>query len=182
MNPDTQQGTLVQGFTYSSTASPTVSSVSPATGSVGVAQSVGITGTNFVAGASVAVGPYDATGVTVNGATSITAIFPAMPSGNYNVVVTNPSGQAGTKFAAYAIPVVVDSSTVTVTSPNGGESWGAGTKPRHHLDPDRRHHRPHRPLQGRVVRPGHRHRPGARPAGPTPGPSRQGSRRGPTTR
>ncbi len=127
VNPDLQEGVLVQGFTYSSTVSPTVSSVSPATGSVGVAQGVTISGTNFVAGATVVVGPYEATGVTVGSATSITATFPAMPSGNYNVVVTNPSGQSGIRYAAYAIPVVVDSSTVTVTSPNGGESWGAGT-------------------------------------------------------
>jgi cysteine-rich repeat protein len=127
VNPDGQTSTLVKGFTYASASSPSISSVSPSTGTAGVAQSVTISGAHFVSGATVTVGAYDATGVTVTNASTITATFPAMPSGNYNVVVTNPSGQAGTKFTAYSIPAVVDSSTVTVTAPNGGESWATGT-------------------------------------------------------
>jgi cysteine-rich repeat protein len=127
VNPDAQSETLAQGFTYSSTASPTVSGVSPATGTVGVAQTVTLTGSNFVSGATVQVGSYAATGVVFGSSTSLTATFPAMPAGTYNVVVTNPSGQSGSKIAAYAIPPVVDSSTITVTAPNGGESWQVGT-------------------------------------------------------
>lgn len=126
-NPDEQQGTLAQGFTFSSSASPSVSGVSPATGSVGVAQSVTISGASFAPGAVVTVGPYAATEVNVASDTSITATFPPIPSGNYIVTVTNPSGQAGSKIAAYSIPVVEDESSITVTAPNGGESWVAGT-------------------------------------------------------
>ena len=126
-NPDGQSFTLPNSFTWVGTASPKVSSLSPAAGTVGTAQSVTITGLNFVAGSTVVVGSATATAVTVVSATSITATFPALQSGIYNVTVSSPNGQSGTKFSAYTVPTVVDDSTISLVAPNGGESWTTGT-------------------------------------------------------
>jgi hypothetical protein len=57
---------------------------------------VTITGSNFVAGATVTLGGVAATGVTVVSATTITATTGAHAAGAVNVVVTNPDTQAGT--------------------------------------------------------------------------------------
>src|SRR2546422_5125294 len=48
-NPDTQTGSLTNGYTY--VAAPTVSGVSPGSGPAAGGTSVTITGTNFVSGA-----------------------------------------------------------------------------------------------------------------------------------
>ncbi|MGV3620568.1 MAG: Ig-like domain-containing protein, partial [Archangium sp.] len=123
-NPDGQTFTLANGFTYSSTASPTVSSISPATANINQSQGTVITGTNFVNGATVMIGGTAASSVIWNSATQLTVMVPGLAAGTYNVEVTNPSGQSGTKFAAYT---VADTSTISITSPNGGQIWQAGT-------------------------------------------------------
>ncbi|MGH9763144.1 MAG: beta strand repeat-containing protein, partial [Blastocatellia bacterium] len=94
-NPDGQTGSLSNGFTYVN-AAPTVSAVSPTSGSSAGGTTVGITGTGFMAGATVAFGGTPATGVTVNSATSITATTGAHALGAVDVVVTNSDGQSGT--------------------------------------------------------------------------------------
>ena len=126
-NPDGQTFTLPNAFTYASAPSPQVNSVSPATGTVGAAQSVVISGSDFVSGATVQVGSASATGVSFVDATTLNATFPGLLSGIYNVTVSNPSGQSGTSFSAYTVPAASDNSTISVTSPSGGESWAAGS-------------------------------------------------------
>ena len=54
-----------------------------------------ITGTNFVAGATVTFGSAAATNVVVVSGTQITATTPAGSAGAVTVTVTNPSGQSG---------------------------------------------------------------------------------------
>ena len=100
-NADGQSATLASAFSYSQ-ISPTVSSVSPAFGSPGGGTAVTITGTGFVAGATVTVGGIAATEVTVVNSTTITAATPAHASGAVNVLVTNPDGQAATKTNGFA--------------------------------------------------------------------------------
>src|SRR4029077_20107413 len=72
-NPDTQSGSLTNGFTYTSPSAPTVTSVSPNTGPATGGTSVTITGTNFVSGATVTLGGTPATSVVVASSTQITA-------------------------------------------------------------------------------------------------------------
>lgn len=77
-------------------AAPTVTSISPTSGSTSGGTSVTITGANFVSGATVSLGGSAATGVTVVSSTSITATTTAHAAGAVNVVVTNPDTQSGT--------------------------------------------------------------------------------------
>ena len=75
---------------------PTVSSISPNSGTANGGTTVTITGTGFLSGATVSLGGTAATGVTVVSSTSITATTPAHAAGAVNVVVTNTDGQSGT--------------------------------------------------------------------------------------
>ncbi len=107
-NPDNQSGTLAGGFTYD--PPPAVSSVSPNTGGLTGGDSITISGTAFVNGATVLFGSTPATGVVVNNATSITAVNPPGSAGAVDVVVTNPDGQSGTlsNGFTYLAPTLLD--------------------------------------------------------------------------
>ena len=81
-----------QWFTY--LAPPTVSSVSPNSGSTLGGTAVTITGTNFAAGATATFGGTAATNVVVVNSTTITATTPAGSAGAVTVMVT-VNGQNG---------------------------------------------------------------------------------------
>ncbi len=85
MNPDHQTGALRLAYTYSS--GPTVSSINPNAGTTLGGTPVTITGTNFVAPATVTLGGTAATGVSVVSGTTITATTPAHAAGIVDVVV-----------------------------------------------------------------------------------------------
>ncbi len=91
-NPGGQSGSLASAFTY--LAPPTVSSVSPNSGSTAGGTAVTITGTNFAAGATVTFGGAAATNVVVVNSTTITATTPAGSAGAVTVTVT-VNGQSG---------------------------------------------------------------------------------------
>src|SRR6185503_14858639 len=80
---------------------PTVTGVSPNSGTTSGGTSVTIMGTNFVSGATVTFGGAAATNVNVVNASSITATTPAHAAGAVNVVVTNAGGQSGTLAGGY---------------------------------------------------------------------------------
>jgi hypothetical protein len=82
------------GSTGTGGSAPTLSSVSPGSGSSAGGTGVTLTGTNFVAGATVSVGGTAATNVTVVSSTSITATTPAHAVGAVNVVVSDTGGSA----------------------------------------------------------------------------------------
>jgi len=105
-------------FTY--VVAPTVSSVSPASGSKLGGTSVTINGANFNAPTSVTFGGAPATIGTVTG-TTITATTPLGAIGNAPVVVTNADGRTGTCAACY---MYLDAPTVTRVSPNSGPTGG----------------------------------------------------------
>ena len=92
---------------------PTVSGMSPVSGTTAGGTPVTITGTGFLAGATVSFGGTAATGVNVASSTSITATAPAHAAGAVNVVVTNTDAQTGTLNNGY-----------TYTSSGGGGSGG----------------------------------------------------------
>lgn len=77
-------------------AAPTVTDVTPSTGSVSGGTPVTITGTGFASGATVSIGGASATSVSVVSSTVITATTPAGTAGAKNVVVTNTDTQTGT--------------------------------------------------------------------------------------
>ena len=110
-------------------STPRVTAISPSTGSTARPTPVMISGTGFLAGATVTVDAM-ALNVTVVNSTTITAIAPAHAAGPADVVVTNPSGLGGTLTAAFTYsfeePFTVTASTDAVDA--GGRmsvSWTA---------------------------------------------------------
>lgn len=83
---------------------PTVTGVSPASGPLVGATVITITGTGFLAGATVDLGGVAATGVLVVSATSITATSAAHVPGAVVVTVTNTDGQGGTLSGGFTHP------------------------------------------------------------------------------
>jgi hypothetical protein len=114
-----QSGSLTNGFTYA--VAPTVTSVSPNSGPTAGGTAVTITGTNFVAGATVTFGTAAATNVVVVSGTSITATTPAGSAGAVTVTVTNPGSQSGSLASGFTYVLVP---TVTSISPNSGPPAG----------------------------------------------------------
>jgi Domain of unknown function (DUF1929)/IPT/TIG domain/Glyoxal oxidase N-terminus len=80
---------------------PTVNSISPSSGTANGGTAVTITGTGFLAGATVKLGGTAATGVSVNSSTSITATTAAHSAGAVNVMVANKDGQSSTVANGY---------------------------------------------------------------------------------
>jgi hypothetical protein len=91
-------------------SAPSISGISPAFGGNNVAVGTTITGSNFLSGATVKLTragypPTYATGVSVSSSSEIdcTFKFSNADKGIYNLVVTNPGGQSGTKDGAFTI-------------------------------------------------------------------------------
>jgi len=125
-NPDGQSVSF-SSFTYT-LPGPTINSVSPATGPTSGGTVFTISGTGFVAGATVTVGGRAAGEVNVVNATTITALSPLgitseLASLPQDVVVTNPDGTRITKTGGfqYTIPALnVDSLSPSTGYPAGG--------------------------------------------------------------
>ncbi len=115
-NPDGQTSEP-QTFTY--VASPTVTSIAPASGIEAGGLLVTLTGTGFVEGATVTFGETAAPDVIFGDATTLTAIFPP-GTGAVEVVVTNPDGQSSEpQTFTYGVPP-----TVTGIAPASGIEAG----------------------------------------------------------
>jgi len=125
-NPDGQTGTLAGGFTFTNPP-PSVTVVSPSSGSTAGGATVTVTGTGFLAGASVTFGGAAATNVAVNSSTSISATTPAHSAGAVNVVVANSDGQTGTLSSGYTYTAAAPAPTVSAVSPTSGTTAGGTT-------------------------------------------------------
>jgi hypothetical protein len=123
-NSDGQTGTLNSGYSYANPA-PSVTSVSPNSGSSGGATGVTITGTNFLSGATVSFGGAAAANVNVVSSTSITATTPTHATGAVNVVVANSDGQSATLSNGYTY-VNTAPSVASVTPASGPIAGGTG--------------------------------------------------------
>ncbi len=86
---------------FTTTSAPTITNIAPASGSTAGGTSITITGTEFANGATVTVGGASATGITVVGSTSITAITPAGAAGPQDVIVTNTDGGTVTSTGGF---------------------------------------------------------------------------------
>jgi hypothetical protein len=92
---------------------PAITSIGPTTGSIGGGTAITITGTNFMAGATVTLAGTAASGVSVVNSTQITAVTPAhSPAGGATLVVSNPDAQIG-----------ILASSFTYFSPMNNISW-----------------------------------------------------------
>ncbi len=124
-NTDIQSGTKTSGYTYTSpNPAPTVSTIAPTSGTTAGGTAVTITGTGFLAGATVSFGGTPATGVTVVNSTSITATTPAHAAGAVDVVVTNTDSQSGTKTSGYTYTSPNPAPTVSTIAPTSGTTAG----------------------------------------------------------
>ena len=113
-------GSLASGFTY--IAPPTVTNVNPNTGPTAGGASVTITGTNYLAGATVTFGGSAATSVVVVNSTTITATTPVGSAGAVTVTVT-VGAQSGSLTNGYTY----SSQLVVVTPPGSFAGALAGT-------------------------------------------------------
>jgi len=102
---------------------PVVTSVSPASGSIGGGTAITIGGINFTGATSVLVGGSLCTSLVVVNATTITCVTPAHAGGTFDVIVTTPAGSSsgvGTSddFTYTGGP------TITLLTPNTGQASG----------------------------------------------------------
>jgi IPT/TIG domain len=127
-NPDNQSATESGAYTYTTAAppSPTVASVNPTSGSGSGGTSITITGTNFVAGATVSVGGSNCTTVAIVGTTSLTCTTSIHLGGSAAIVVTVPGGQSGTLNAAYTYTSTYPGINTFIVQPVCISCHGAG--------------------------------------------------------
>ena len=130
-NPDNQTAMLAAGFTvnYIPLSPPNVSSVNPLSRGQGASsQSLTISGSNFVDGASVS---FSGSGITVNSTNYVSSneltanitISGSATTGNRNITVTNPDSQQDTCsncFTVNAAPSVVSASPASSTQGASG--------------------------------------------------------------
>jgi hypothetical protein len=104
-------------------AAPTVTGISPTSGSTGGGTPVTISGTGFQSYATVTIGGVNATAVTIVNATTITATTGAHAAGTVSVVVQNPDSQTATKTNAYTYGTP-PAPVVTSINPGFGPTTG----------------------------------------------------------
>ncbi|QUP55242.1 autotransporter domain-containing protein [Ralstonia syzygii] len=120
-------------ITVTSTA-PTVTGISPSSGSTSGGTSVTVTGTSFTGATAVKFGTANASSFTVNSATSITATSPAASAGTVDLTVTTSGGTSATSAAdqfTYVAPPSPSASSATVAHGSSSNaitlSIGGGT-------------------------------------------------------
>ena len=102
-------------------SAPSISSVSPSSGTNLGGTAITITGTNLTGASSVTVGGVAATSVNVVSSTSITAVTPAGREGAQDVAVTTPGGTASLPSA---FTFIVPTPTISDVSPSSGTTLG----------------------------------------------------------
>jgi hypothetical protein len=111
-NPDSQSDTLSNGFTVNApSAAPTVTSITPNSGfNDGTVSITNLAGSNFQSGATVKLTKsgqpnINATNVVVVSSSKITCDFylTGAATGAWNVVVTNPDSQSGTRPNGFTV-------------------------------------------------------------------------------
>ncbi len=121
---ETPQGNVTSGtglFTYYNT--PTISGVSPTSGTPSGGDTIIITGTNFTNATAVKIDTTAVTSYTVDSNTQITAVTPAGTGSNLTITVETPQGNvtSGGLFTYASGP------TITSVSPNTGATAGGNS-------------------------------------------------------
>jgi hypothetical protein len=112
---DGRSSTLASAFTYVALPPPTISAISPSSGSTAGGTTVTLTGTNFASGASVSIGGVAATGVTALSATSLRAVTGPRAAGVADVVVAVGS-QSATLARGYTYAVSAPNPPPVITA------------------------------------------------------------------
>ena len=113
--------TITVSCTPAGSATPTVTSLSPTTGSVLGGTTVTLTGTNLTGITNVSFGGTAATDITGNTATSVTVRTPAHAAGAVNVVAT---ASAGSTTVTNGFTYAKAAQTITFADP-GAQNFGA---------------------------------------------------------
>jgi hypothetical protein len=123
-NSDGQSSDLAAAYTYQAAAAPpALTGISPASGLLGGATLVTLTGSNFISGITVSFGSLSASSVNFSNSALITAVTPAAAAGAVNVTVTNPDAQTSTLtngFTYMAPPPALWGVSPTNGVPGGG--------------------------------------------------------------
>jgi len=118
-NPSGLSGSLPNAFSYTGAAAPTITSITPTSGSTSGGTAFSLVTTNAVTGATVKFDTFSATGVTVVSPVSVTGTTPAHGAGVSAVTITNPDSQTYTLPAAYtysAPPPVINPADYALTA------------------------------------------------------------------
>lgn len=119
-NPDLQTTSAANFYTYR--VPPILNSLAPASGAVAGGTIVTLTGSGFVAGATVMFGSAQCIAPVATSSTSLTCTTPAYPVGTANVVITNPDGQMSSPITFSYMPKPMISSTSPDNAPMSGGS------------------------------------------------------------
>ncbi|MBL1099455.1 beta strand repeat-containing protein [Streptomyces coffeae] len=112
-------GGTSNGVSYTYTAGPVLTSISPSQGSVNGGNTVILTGSGFTGATAVTFGFQPAVSFTVGSSTQITAVVPPGSAGAVPVTVTTPGGTSGSVTYIYlAIPALT--SAVPSRGPTSG--------------------------------------------------------------
>lgn len=123
LSPDNFVGTAMN-FSALNPNAPTISTVTPSTGTTAGGTEVTITGTNLSATTSVTFGTVSAP-VTSQTSSSVVVTSPAGSAGFVNITVTTPDGSA-TKTGGFTYQRPEGSVDVTVTNPGGSVTRTGG--------------------------------------------------------
>lgn len=115
----TAQDSTVQVWTVAVKLRPSITSISPSNGNTAGGTPITITGTGFLAGATVTIGGITATNILINSPTEISAVTPAGAGGSVDVVVTNPDTGSVTQSRAYLYGSLALPSYISIAPSSG---------------------------------------------------------------
>ncbi|MDP2270144.1 MAG: IPT/TIG domain-containing protein [Archangium sp.] len=118
-NPDTQSSTLAGGFTFD--GAPTLTALSPISGTTAGGTVVTLSGTGFGASTAVSFGTGASPTVTLVSPTQLTAVTPAASVGVVTVTVRNGDNQSASIIGGFRF---VAPPTLTAAAPNSGDVGG----------------------------------------------------------
>jgi plastocyanin len=119
-NPDLGSATLTNGYNYTPSPAPGVTSVTPPSGPTTGGTAVTISGSNFQNGATLTFGANPATNVAFVDVNTLTGTTPAGPLGPADVTVLNPDTQSGTLTGGFDY----QGPGVSSIAPNSGPDAG----------------------------------------------------------
>ena len=127
-NPDGQSATQTGGFTYTATNTPTITSVSPASGPVAGGTLITVRGTSFTSTSmTLRIGGVAATNVVSTNNTTLTAVTPAGSAGARDIAITNGWGLSVTLTGGFTYTAAASAPTLTSVTPTSGPLAGGTT-------------------------------------------------------
>ncbi len=111
-------------FTYSAASTPSITSVSPSSGSVLGGDTITINGSNFTGATAVAFGTTQATSFTVISDNAIVVTAPAGAAATVDITVTTYAGTSSTGSSDHYTYTAVSAPTITSLGTTSGTSGG----------------------------------------------------------